>query len=1138
MANPKKQFLYLSFLCFFAFVGFFFWLTSNPPPDSQPERDHPAYDTASKEPETTNPATNHPGSETLTIPPPVSPPALSDGLGGFPRKEHWEEAHIVDSGHSLPHFVERKSLEILTNRVAVFSSRIDSGDSPPGFEALRFSGIREEDTIGHPIAGWSIAQTVNALGENTGPDAVDRISTLVREISAGEGDSTFSSPVFRDPERGGLLVATPVILLGFKDGVSLPDRLETVASIPDIDAAVGNLEIDLASPYVKIPVKTARTAFQIFDWVNTLATHSSVLFVEPDMIFEGVGQLIPNDPEFGVCWGLRNTGQSGGQVDFDMDADQAWDLTTGSPSVKVLIIDTGVQQNHPDINQLTGKDFTSESGTSPNGGPVNQYDRHGTPVAGAVSAIMNNSTGSVGVAPGVKSISARCFISTNSSGSWNATYSWTADAVNWAAGQGVRVTNNSNYYGGSSAAIEASYLSTKNNGMIHFASAGNNGSASLSYPASLSTVHGIAASERGGGKASFSQYGTGVGFIAPGASIRLPDRTGADGYNSGDVATMNGTSFASPYSAGVAALVLSVAPGLTASGVDSILEASCVDLGSPGYDTTYGWGHVNALAAVNLALQQADDAYEENDTRTTAYDLSSNVWVWLQSISGLGSQGDDDWFQITSPVGSPRISIDCDFAHSGGDINIGLYDNSGNVIGTSASNTDNEYLDLLVPASGTYFIRVFGADADNAYDLRWRHRPMPILTIDISEVELPSTFSSSSIQVSSNDSWTWSKSSGSSWINTSESTSQSGNQTFSLSVSANSSVQPRTGVITFENGFQTVTHTVTQLGVPPTLDLGDPGESFSQAGGSHNFSVSSNTTWTWSATSGGEWLNSTETSPQSETQTFSYALDANPEIQPRQIVLEFTNGTQTRLHTITQAGVPPEVVTDLTATQMGGSTIDLSWTAANSATEYQIWRGTSATFNSMSLVATTTETTFADSELNSGQNYYYRIVSENVNASSASSSQAAGKLFGNLDAMGQRPGRAALYGDDIYNTLTGQSVVYRTKKKGAAKYRLYLENESDTGSEIVGAQSGKGNRKFSVKYTSAYAGGANVTATMTTGRYLARSSTETSEVVSVVVKPSRKTKSKRGAISLLSRSWMHELPESTDLVKFLHKKTR
>ncbi len=417
------------------------------------------------------------------------------------------------------------------------------------------------------------------------------------------------------------------------------------------------------------------------------------------------------------------------------------------------------------------------------------------------------------MAPGVNSISARCFISTNASGNWNASYSWTADALNWGETQGVKVSNNSNGYGGTSAAIATAYTNTKANGMVHFSSAGNDGIGSMGYPANLSNVNGIAASDRNGNRASFSQYGPGLAFTAPGADIRLPDRTGAPGYNGSDVASMYGTSFASPYTAGVAALILSVDPNLTAAAVETILQQSCVDMGTAGYDTGYGWGHVNAKAAVDLAT--TDDNYEPNNSLNEAFDFTQER-TWLSAIDGPGRQYDDDWYEIFVDTDSLRVVVNLQFTDADGDIDLRLVNANGTTLDASTSFSDNESIDFVVPAGGTYYLKVDLADEGNEYDLWWDGMPTPFLNLTDSSDDFLNPASSHSFNINSNVAWTWSKPGGATWISSSEASSQSNNQTFNYSVSQNNSIAPRSAVITFSNNFgQSVTHSVNQLGVPP-----------------------------------------------------------------------------------------------------------------------------------------------------------------------------------------------------------------------------------------------------------------------------------------------------------------------------------
>jgi subtilisin family serine protease/PKD repeat protein len=412
------------------------------------------------------------------------------------------------------------------------------------------------------------------------------------------GDSAFEfvAPVLAGDD-GGPNIVTPDLLVGFEPSVT-EQRAEAILAELNagdiIHRRFGNMK---GAYHLRTRLKSGLDVLAV---ANQLAERPEVRFAEPDVIFTGRADFIPNDPGFTNLWGMQNTGQSGGVAGMDMESPQAWDITTGSSNIIVVIIDVGVQPDHPDIYQIPGTNFTSDA--SFDGGPVNACDNHGTAVAGCVSATINNSLGTVGIAPGCRSASARVFISNPScDGSWTTSSSWTVNALAWAQNIGARVSNNSNKYGFHSSAIAAEYAYTRGAGMVHFASVGNDATSSIVYPASLPDVNAVAALDESGSLASFSDYGPGLAFAAPGQDIYTTDRTGADGYGSDDYAFLNGTSFASPYAAGVAALVLSINPSLGATEVERIMQRSCVDLGAPGYDTTYGWGFVNAYNAVMLA---------------------------------------------------------------------------------------------------------------------------------------------------------------------------------------------------------------------------------------------------------------------------------------------------------------------------------------------------------------------------------------------------------------------------------------------------------------------------------------------------------------------------------------------------------
>ncbi|MHC4220496.1 MAG: S8 family peptidase, partial [Planctomycetota bacterium] len=489
-------------------------------------------------------------------------------------------------GQSAHHRVYKKQpvpLPLDAGRVAVF----DAAQKPGAMPELELApyGIAPDRIEPWPITGWSLATVPVGARNATGVEA------LVAAV-AGDQAADFVSPVFIG-EDGGPLFVTPDILVGFHRHIPAA-RAEVILAASEAGRIA---DVDYAGMARVYRVRSAATnGFDVLDAANALAVRPEVRFAETDMIFTGHGDAIPDDHGFLNCWGLHNVGLT---PDNDMDAPQAWEVTSGDPSIIVAIIDDGVEQDHPDLNQIQGHDVTSQAILGFNGGPVSECDNHGTAVAGCVSATMNNGLGTVGIAPGCKTVSIKTFISNLTCAGWTSQISWTTDALAWARDNGARVSNNSNSYGFTSAAIEQMYLDTHDlDDLVHFASAGNNANGTVVYPASIPVVNACAALDMDGTLTSFSNWGPGLDFSAPGIRIYTTDRTSSDGYAHGDYTHSDGTSFASPYAAGVAALILSNIPSLPASSVETIMQATAIDLGDAGYDETYGWGFVNACAAL------------------------------------------------------------------------------------------------------------------------------------------------------------------------------------------------------------------------------------------------------------------------------------------------------------------------------------------------------------------------------------------------------------------------------------------------------------------------------------------------------------------------------------------------------------
>lgn len=516
------------------------------------------------------------------------------------------------------YFDELRPLVLNPGRIAMYRA-VDGVGDPVGRvkPAAARLGIRPESLEACPIPGWVLATTPGFARNAPG------IEALAADL-ASQQEIDFVSPVFVG-EDGGPLIVTPQLLVGFRRDVPQA-RAEALLAAVRAGVVVRRDFGNMKGVY-KLR-SAARNGLDVLEAANALAALPEVAFAEPDMIFTGHGALIPDDPGFPDLWGIHNTGQAGGVPDVDMDGPEAWDLTTGDETVIVVVIDTGVQQDHPDIHQIPGTDTTDDPASVGDGGPVNACDNHGTVVAGCASAIMNNATGTAGIAPGCVVASARTFISNLTCNlSWTTQISWTVESLAWAESIGARVTNNSNFYGFMSSTIEQKYQDTRSAGIVHFASAGNFGSPVPTYPASLPSVNAVAAIDREGALAAFSNHGAGLAFAAPGVDIYTTDRTGSLGLNPGDYASVSGTSYACPYAAGVGALVLSTNACLDAAEVEAIMQVGSTDLGAPGFDTTFGWGLVNAHASLLLTPLSPD--FDDSGT------IDVNDLVLLLSVFGL-----------------------------------------------------------------------------------------------------------------------------------------------------------------------------------------------------------------------------------------------------------------------------------------------------------------------------------------------------------------------------------------------------------------------------------------------------------------------------------------------------------------------
>jgi hypothetical protein len=284
-----------------------------------------------------------------------------------------------------------------------------------------------------------------------------------------------------------------------------------------------------------------------------------------------------NDPYFGSEYHLTKIG-----------ANLAWDKTQGE-GVTIAILDSGVDPTHPDLqaNLIAGYNFYDNN--------TNTADvcGHGTAVAGNAAAITNNGIGVAGVAGKSKIMPVRIAYK-DSTGSCYGYYSTITNGLIYAADNGAKIANISyNGVSGSSSIISAANYMQSKGGLV-FVSAGNDSSQITTPPTSSMIV--VSATDQNDNKTSWSNYGDYVSLAAPGSYIYTTNNGSAYG-------AWNGTSFSSPITAGVGALVMSANPKLSYLDVQNILFSTAVDLGAAGKDIYFGYGRINADSAVNLALK-------------------------------------------------------------------------------------------------------------------------------------------------------------------------------------------------------------------------------------------------------------------------------------------------------------------------------------------------------------------------------------------------------------------------------------------------------------------------------------------------------------------------------------------------------
>ena len=319
---------------------------------------------------------------------------------------------------------------------------------------------------------------------------------------------------------------------------------------------------------------------------------------------------LPNDDRLGELWGLINTGQENGVLDADIDAEEAWGISTGSKATIVAVIDTGVDYNHPDLSENMWRNPGEIAGNGidddengfvddvygyqfggVDGDPMDDND-HGTHCAGTIGAVADNGFGVVGVSHEV-SIMAVKFLSSSGSGRISDAIS----SIYYAVDNGAKILSNS--WGRSGQPIDAMQAAIEYanaNDVLFIAAAGNSASDNDTDPHwpsnyQVDNMVSVAASNRLDDLASFSCYGKEtVHLAAPGRHI-LSTVVG-DGFES-----LSGTSMATPHVAGAAALLASNNPSASGASIKNLLLSN-VDQSPAFLSSTISGGRLNLANAI------------------------------------------------------------------------------------------------------------------------------------------------------------------------------------------------------------------------------------------------------------------------------------------------------------------------------------------------------------------------------------------------------------------------------------------------------------------------------------------------------------------------------------------------------------
>lgn len=395
---------------------------------------------------------------------------------------------------------------------------------------------------------------------------------------------------------------------------------------------------------IRVPIGTEQR------WARRLSANRAIEYAERNGL--GTGGLVPNDTYFTAQWHLRNTGQGNGTPGAHIRATDAWDVTTGSPSTTIAVLDTGIDTDHIEfIGRIdpNGYDFVNQD-------PDPEADHpHGTEVSGTMCANANNNFGVTGVDWQCKVMPIKVLDQNN-----NGTIMDLAQGLNYCATQAhVQVISMSLINYPSSVTLTNALQAARNADKILLACAGNLGigNANVSFPGASPLTISIGSTTNTDARALFSSTGTALDFVAPGLDIVTVRHGTAVNVTS----IVSGCSFATPITAGIVGLILAEAsalniPALSQQTVYDILRAGAIDQvgppneDTPGRDNFFGHGRLDARTALTAvaALQNCENG---------SVGAGMGGPFDILRVNGQAIQG--GLRRITVPAGIPfQISVD------------------------------------------------------------------------------------------------------------------------------------------------------------------------------------------------------------------------------------------------------------------------------------------------------------------------------------------------------------------------------------------------------------------------------------------------------------------------------------------------